>query len=256
MPQTDQTWNAAGYDRNARYVSDLAGPIVELLDPQPGERILDLGCGDGVLTRKLAHLGCTLVGIDASPELVEAAHALGLDARLEDATALRFDAEFDAVFSNAVLHWIKDADAVIVNVYRALRPGGRFVAECGGHRCVETIQTALVAELERRGYDGWAANPWYFPTTADYGARLMKAGFEVRHIEIVARPTILPGDIGGFLDTFAGPFTVVLPVSDRDRYLADVRRRLEPLLHGADGAWTADYTRLRLVACKPSRQTL
>ena len=249
---TRQTWNAAGYDRHARYVSDLAGPVLALLDPQPGERILDLGCGDGVLARKLADLGCALVGIDSSPALVEAARGLGIDARLEDAARIGFDTEFDAVFSNAVLHWIKSADAVIGNVFRALRPAGRFVAECGGHRCVETIQTALIAELERRGYDGSAANPWYFPTTADYGARLAKAGFDVRHIEIVARPTALPGDIAGFLETFAGPFTAVLPASDRDRYLADVRQRLEPSLRGADGAWTADYTRLRFAAYKPS----
>jgi trans-aconitate methyltransferase len=246
----EQTWNAEGYDRHARFVSELAGPIVALLDPKPGERILDLGCGDGVLTRKLEDLGCTLIGIDSSPELVNAALALCLDARLEDATRMTFESEFDAVFSNAVLHWIKDADAVIGNAYRALRPGGRFVAECGGHRCVETIQTALVAELERRGYDGWSANPWYFPTTADYGARLAKAGFDVRYIEIVARPTTLPGDISGFLETFAGPFTSVLPDSDQARYLADVRRRIEPSLRSADGTWTADYTRLRFVASK------
>lgn len=246
----EQTWDAAVYHRNARFVSDLAGPVVELLDPKPGERILDLGCGDGVLTRKLEDLGCTLIGIDSSPDLVNAARALGLDARLEDATQMSFDTEFDAVFSNAVLHWIMDADTVIGNAYRALRPGGRFVAECGGHRCVETIQTALVGELEQRGYDGWAVNPWYFPTTADYGARLANAGFDVRHIEIVPRPTALPGDISGFLETFAGPFTSVLPVSDRASYLADVRRRIEPSLRGEDGAWTADYTRLRFAACK------
>lgn len=203
-----------------------------------------------MLTQKLEGLGCTLLGIDPSPELVDAARARGLDVRLEDATRMTFDTEFDAVFSNAVLHWIRDADAVIGNAYRALRAGGRFVAECGGHRCVETIHDALIAELERRGYDGRAASPWYFPTTADYGARLARAGFDVRHIEIVPRPTKLPGDIAGFLETFAGPFTAVLPEPDCDRYLADVRRRIEPALRGADGSWTADYTRLRFLAYK------
>lgn len=247
---TGQTWDAATYDKNARFVSDLAGPIVEILDPKPGERILDLGCGDGVLTRKLESVGCTLVGIDPSPEFIGAALALGLDARLQDATEMGFDAEFDAVFTNAVLHWIKDADSVIRNAYRALRPGGRFVGEFGGHRCVETIQMALIEELERRGYDGWAANPWYFPTTAEYGARLTKAGFDVRHIEIVPRLTPLPGDVSGFLETFAGTFTSVLPESDRAAYLADVRQRIEPSLCGADDTWTADYTRLRFAAYK------
>lgn len=247
---TGQTWDAATYDKNARFVSDLAGPIVEILDPKPGERILDLGCGDGVLTRKLEGVGCTLVGIDPSPDFIDAALALGLDARLQDATEMGFDAEFDAVFTNAVLHWIKDPDSVIRNAHRALRPGGRFVGEFGGHKCVETIQTALIEELERRGYDGWAANPWYFPTTEEYAARLTKAGFDVRHIEIVPRPTPLPGDVSGFLETFAGTFTSVLPVSDRTAYLADVRQHIEPSLRGADGTWTADYTRLRFAAYK------
>jgi trans-aconitate methyltransferase len=246
----EQTWNADVYERNARFVSDLATPVIALLDPQPGERILDLGCGDGVLTRKLQDMGCELVGIDSSPELIQAALKLGLDASVQNAGDIEFDEQFDAVFSNAVLHWIKDADPVIRNVYRALRVGGRFVAECGGHKCVETIQTALVAELENRGYDGWAANPWYFPTADDYGRRLASAGLEVRYIEIVPRPTPLPGDISGFLETFAGPFTSVLPPSDREIYIDAVRDRIRPLLCGPDGTWTADYTRLRFEAFK------
>jgi SAM-dependent methyltransferase len=128
-----------------------------------------------VLTKRLQDSGCEVVGIDSSPELIEAALRLGLDVSVQDAYEIDFHEEFDAVFSNAVLHWLKDADRVIRHVFRALRPGGRFVAECGGDGCCQTIQTALVAELERRGYDGWAANPWYFPTTEDYGGRLAKA---------------------------------------------------------------------------------
>jgi SAM-dependent methyltransferase len=245
---TEQTWCAEGYNRNARFVSDLATPVLDLLDPKPGERILDLGCGDGVLTKKLQDLGCEVVGIDASPDLVQAALRLNLNVTLLNAYDLDFHEEFDAVFSNAVLHWIKDPDRVVGRVFRALRPGGRFVAECGGHRCCETIQTVLVSELERRGYDGWAANPWYFPTTEDYGSRLVAAGFAVDHIAIVPRPTRLPGDITGFLETFAGSFVSVLPPGDRQTYIDDVRRRLKPLLCNAEGVWTADYTRLRFAA--------
>ena len=137
---------------------------------------------------------------------------------------------------------------MIGNVYRALKPGGRFVAECGGHRCCQTIQTALVAELDRRGHDGWAANPWYFPTTEDYGLRLSKAGFTITYIEIIPRPTRLPGDVSGFLETFAGSFTSVLRPEDREGYIEDVRNHLRPLLCDADGVWTADYTRLRFEA--------
>jgi SAM-dependent methyltransferase len=244
----EQTWCAEGYDKNARYVSDLGMPVVELLNAKPGERILDLGCGDGVLTKKLQDMGCEVVGIDSSPELIQAARRLHINVSVRNAYDIDFEREFDAVFSNAVLHWIKDADRVIDNVFRALRPGGRFVAECGGHKCCLTIQTALISELERRGYDGWAASPWYFPTSEDYGARLAKAGFTVNYIEIIPRPTRLPGDISGFLETFAGSFTAALPLRDRQKYVDDVRDRLKPLLCGPDEVWTADYTRLRFEA--------
>lgn len=247
---TQQTWNAEVYERNARFVSDLGMPVVELLAPQPGERILDLGCGDGVLTRKLQDMGCEVVGIDSSPELAQAALALGLDVTVQDATEMRFSEEFDAVFSNAVLHWIKDADRVIRRVFEALRPGGRFVAECGGHKCVNAIHMALISELEKRGYDGRAASPWYFPSAEEYGERLAWAGFHVDYIKVIPRPTRLPGDIMGFLETFAGSFTSVLPAAERKAYLEDVRERLKPVLCGDDGVWTADYTRLRFKACK------
>jgi SAM-dependent methyltransferase len=176
-----------------------------------------------------------------------------LNVSVQNAYEIDFREEFDAVFSNAVLHWLKDADRVIRNVFQALRPGGRFVAECGGDKCCQTIQTALVTELERRGYDGWAANPWYFPTTEDYGGRLVKAGFAVAYIEIIPRPTPLPGDMAGFLETFAGSFVSALPSGDRQKYLDDVRDRLKPLLCGANGVWTADYTRLRFEAFKSTK---
>jgi SAM-dependent methyltransferase len=249
---TQQTWCAERYDKNARFVSDLGMPVVDLLNAQPRERILDLGCGDGVLTRKLHDKGCDVVGIDSSPQLIRAALALNLNVSVEDAYDIDFREEFDAVFSNAVLHWLKDADRVIGNVFRALRPGGRFVAECGGDKCCYTIQTALVEELERRGYDGWTANPWYFPTTEDYGARLTKAGFTIAYIEIIPRPTPLPGDISGFIETFAGSFTAVLPPDERPAYTEAVRERLKPVLCSADGVWIADYTRLRFAAHKPA----
>jgi SAM-dependent methyltransferase len=247
---TTQTWNADGYKRNARFVSDLATPVVELLDPQPGERILDLGCGDGILTKKLQDMGCELTGLDSSPDLASAARELGLDVVVMDATAMTLYQEFDAVFSNAVLHWITDADKLIAKVFDALRPGGRFVAECGGYKCNDTIVTALIAELVRRGREGHLAVPWYFPTAEDYGSRLTRCGFSVDYIEVSPRPTRLPGDISGFIDTFGGSFTSLLPVEERAAYIDDVRNRLRPLLCSADGVWTADYTRLRFKARK------
>jgi trans-aconitate methyltransferase len=128
---TAQTWDPASYARNARFVSDLGSPVVDLLAPKPGERILDLGCGDGVLTKKLADLGCEVVAVDSSVPQIEAARKLGLNASAISGEDLPYKEEFDAVFSNAVLHWIRRAEVMLAGVYRSLKPGGRFVAECG-----------------------------------------------------------------------------------------------------------------------------
>jgi len=224
---TTQTWDSESYANNARFVTDLGAPVLALLDPKPGEHILDVGCGDGVLTKKILDLGCKVVGIDSSPVFVASARRLGLDVLVKNAYELDFERIFDAVFSNAALHWMKDADAVIRRVARALRSKGRFVAEFGGHNCVNTIQTALIGELDRRGYDGQGANPWYFPTVEDYGARLVAAGFAVPYIALIPRPTPLPGDIMGWLTTFSGCFTALLPNGERAEYLECVRLRFE-----------------------------
>jgi trans-aconitate methyltransferase len=245
-----QTWDPASYAQNARFVSDLGSAVLELLAPRRGERILDLGCGDGVLTKRLADLGCDVVAVDSSAPQIEAARTLGLDARVVAAEALPFDREFDAVFSNAVLHWIKRADPMIAGVHRALKPGGRFVAECGGHGCVDTIRTALVQALDRRGLDGEARVPWYFPTPGDYATRLEGAGFRVDNIALIPRPTPLPGDVIGWLETFAQSFLDGLSGDARAEYLQEVRAVLEPQLRDSDGTWVADYVRLRFAATK------
>lgn len=247
-----QTWDPERYARNARFVADLGMPVVELLDPKPGERILDVGCGDGALTEKLVAMGCTVVGVDGSAAQVAAARARGLDCHVMDGEHLAFDGEFDAVFSNAALHWMKRADAVIASVWRALKPGGRFVAECGGYGCVATIEAALVSALNRRGVNGAHANPWYFPTTQDYGARLAARGFQVHYIALIPRPTPLPGDITGWLETFAESFTAALRVDERAGFIDEVREAVRPALCDAQGNWSADYVRLRFAATKPT----
>jgi trans-aconitate methyltransferase len=246
-----QNWDPDLYAKNARFVSDLGSPVLELLAPKAGERILDLGCGDGVLSRRLVDLDCRVVGVDASPAQVEAARRLGVDARVMDGEALAFDGEFDAVFSNAALHWMKRPASVIDGVFRALVPGGRFVAEFGGDGCVATIRGALVEALARRGIDGAALDPWYFPSAVEYATLLSASGFLVEAITSFPRPTPLPTGIEGWLETFAASYLSPLPTASRLSFIAEVSELLSPALASPDGTWTADYVRLRFRAEKP-----
>jgi SAM-dependent methyltransferase len=245
-----QTWDPERYARNARFVADLGAPVVDLLAPRAGERILDLGCGDGVLTAKLASMGCYVIGVDSSAPQIDAARKLNLDARIMNGEALEFVSEFDAVFSNAALHWMSNPAKVIAGVHRALKPHGRFVAEFGGHGCVAKIRKALVEALNRRGLKGEAASLWYFPSVEDYSQQLIRGGFVVSYIALIPRPTLLPGDITGWLETFAESFTTTLPPAERPSYVAEVREALRPELSDAEGKWTADYVRLRFAANK------
>ena len=243
-----QSWHPERYARHARFVSDLGAPVLALLAPQPGERILDLGCGDGALTEQLVAEGAEVVAVDASPEQVTGARARGLDARVMRGEALEFEQAFDAVFSNAALHWMKDADPVLEGVARALKPGGRFVGEFGGGDNVARLRRALIGALDRRGHDGAAADPWYFPDEAEYEAKLAAAGFTVESIELIPRWTPLPGDIEGWLETFGGAFLSHLQQEQRAEAVAEVREALREELEDEEGRWHADYVRLRFAA--------
>ncbi len=244
-----QDWNAARYRREAGYVSDLGQDVLEWLAPQAGEDILDLGCGDGALSVRIAARGARVTGVDASADMVDACRAKGLDARCCDARALTFEACFDAVFSNAALHWIKPPQAVIDGVGRALKPGGRFVGEFGGFGNIAAIQTALMAVLEKHGLDGRAVNPWYFPTPTAYRGLLEAAGFEVRRIELIPRPTLLPQGLAAWLDLFAQAFLAPAGAA-AERVKTEVVRLLQPVLCDEAGVWTADHVRLRFAAFK------
>ena len=201
MPENapTQEWSASRYADNARFVSDLGEAVLDLLNPKPGERILDLGCGDGALTEKIAAVGAEVVGVDGSPDMVSAAKRRGIDARVADAYGLNFRSEFDAVFSNAALHWMnRDPDAVIQGIHRALKPCGRFAAEMGGHGNVAAITVALCATLEVYGVqDPDLLIPWYFPTPHEYRERLQRTGFVVEYIALIPRPTPLPSGMRG-----------------------------------------------------------
>jgi SAM-dependent methyltransferase len=242
---TQQRWNAKDYANNARFVADLGSPVLELLAPQAGERILDVGCGDGALTRQIAATGARVVGVDSSEELLVAAKELGLDARLCDARQLAFEQEFDAVFSNATLHWVPDQGAVVRAVRRALVPGGRFVGEFGGHGCVATVCSTLAALALERGVQ--LRFPWTFPTVARFERCLRDNGLVPERVELIPRPTHLPSGMSAWLDTFAQPLFAQFPATDRAELKQRVLSALSWSLSAGDG-WTADYTRLRFVA--------
>ena len=244
------TWNPESYAQNARFVSDLAEPLLRLLDPKPGEVILDLGCGDGVLTEKIAVCGARVIAMDMSRAQVEAARQRGLTGIVMNGHRLGFKQCFDAVFTNAALHWMKRPERVVASVWNCLKPSGRFVGEFGGQGNVEKIRAALHAGLRKRGIDPWTVDPWYFPSPVEYSRLLTAAGFVIEYIELIPRPTRLPGDIVGWLEVFAQPFTRSVAESDRERFLNDVRAELEPKLRGTEGNWVADYVRLRFRAIK------
>ena len=246
-----QTWNPDRYARNASFVPELGHAVFELLDPRPGERILDVGCGHGVLTEKLNAAGARVVGVDASAEQVAAAHARGLDARVMSGEALTFSDQFDAVFSNAALHWMQGPDDVIAGVWKALVPGGRFVGEMGGGDNVRTVVQALSAALGRRGIDGAAVFPWYFPDDGEYRRKLERAGFRVESCVLIPRPTPLPGDIADWMHTFAEAYLKVVPPPEQPAFIDEVRTALLPHLGDGAGGWTVDYVRLRFRAVKP-----
>ncbi len=250
--ESSNEWQADRYAQHAHFVPALGQPVLELLQPQPSERILDLGCGDGVLTEKIAAAGASVVGVDGGPDMVAAAQKRGLDAHVMDGQKLTFNGEFDAVFSNAAIHWMKtDPDGVIAGVWRALRPGGRFVAEMGGHGCIAAITVALIAVLDKRGLDARPIIPWYFPTVDDYRARLEQCGFAVEYIELIPRPTLLPTNMAGWLETFTGLFFRQLPAEERLAARDEVLALLKPVLCDEQGRWTGDYIRLRFVARRP-----
>lgn len=248
-------WNTAAYDEGHSFVFEYGEGVVELLDPQPGERVLDLGCGTGHLTHQIAEAGAAVVGLDASTEMIAKARESYPDLQFVQADARDFSLKdfpleepFDAVFSNAALHWIPEQDAVLDSVTDVLTPDGRFVAELGGEGNVAVIVDAAQAAAATRGYE--VENPWYFPSVAEYATKLDAHGLEVRYAILFDRPTKLDGGEDGlasWLSMFGDGLLSAIPKSDRRAVVSDVEARLRDELF-EDGQWTADYRRLRVVA--------
>ena len=244
---SDNTWDANKYAEHARFVSDLGAPVLELLSPRAGESILDLGCGDGALTKKLSESGAEVLGIDASESMVAAARKLGVMAEVGDMHALALGRRFSAVFTNAVLHWTRDINAVLRGVALHLEPGGRFVGEFGGFGNVAAVATALRAALEMEQLPP-PSFVWYYPTPEEFGERLSAAGFAVESLQLIPRPTPVPTGIQGWLEMFRGPFTKDLEDGRKQRLFDRVEELLRPSLCDSRGQWTVDYVRLRFSA--------
>jgi len=228
-----------------RFVADLGGAALDLLDPKPGERILDIGCGDGALTRKIVERGADVVGVDNSSELVAAASAIGLDVREMDAVDMTFAAEFDAAFSNAALHWMLDKDRVARAVFFALKPGGRFAGEMGGEGNLARLRETLDAELVARGYPPpLEASNWY-PSVEDFAAVYEAAGFTEIDARLIERPTPLPSGVADWVLTFRKGWL------DRAEVPEDERADIAAAVASTFGSGTADYVRLRFIMRKP-----
>jgi trans-aconitate methyltransferase len=246
------SWDSSLYDDRHSYVWRAGESLTELLRPQAGERILDLGCGTGHLTAKLSEGGATVTGLDSSMSMVAQARQNfpGLKFVLADARDFRFEAPFDAVFSNAALHWIHDAEAVLRCVHAALRPGGRFVLEMGARGNVGRIRQALEEVLAGTGRTPQC--PWFYPSTGEYATLLEKCGFEVRVAQTFDRWTKLEHPERGlreWIEMFAGAYFEGIPAGEREPLLREMEARLRPALY-CDGAWFADYRRLRVEAVR------
>ena len=248
-------WDADLYDSKHAFVSEYGLELVEMLAPQPGERILDLGCGTGRLANEISKAGAQAVGVDIDPSMIERARAAYPDVEFVVADAARFtcDEPFDAVFSNAAIHWVKDTHGVMATLSEILKPGGRLVVELGGKGNIAAIIRAVDQALESVGHARPGQGlPWYFPSVADFTSRLEERGIVTGYAALFDRPTPLedgPNGMRHWMSMFGAELLVHLPDELRERVVSEVESRLRPVMFH-DGLWTADYRRLRVTAYK------
>ena len=256
MEPPPAVWNPELYQSSHSYVWQYGRDLLALLDAKPGERILDVGCGTGQLTAEIAHLGAEVMGIDASPEMVATARQNFSQLRFEvaDVTGLSFDSEFDAVVSNAALHWVRDRQAAIASIARAMKPRGRFVFEMGGHGNLHDLLDAVYRALGRLDVlNPEKLSPWSFPTIGEYASLLEANGLQVQFAVLFDRPTRLEGGEQGlrlWLEMFGAFAIKAVAPEQRDEFIGWTEQFAGPTLFH-DRVWTVDYKRLRMIAAKP-----
>ena len=246
--ETNQ-WNPKIYNKHTAFVSKLALPVVDLLDPKEGEHILDVGCGDGTLAVEIERRGARVMGVDMSSEMVEACRANGVEAYVGSVTALPYEKEFDAVFSNAMLHWVKDARLAVQNIAKSLKTNGRFVCEFGGEGNAFALVSAMEEVFFAHPEFGMFDNPWYFPSVGEYKTLLESEGFRVEYAELIPRPTPMD-DIMHWLDIFANGVTKHLSKEQFKTFKVECRDILKTKIYSDEEGWMLDYVRLRVKAIK------
>ena len=246
----EQEWFPESYDNVGSFVPELASDLLGILNAKSDEKILDLGCGNGIFTKKILQTTQNVIGIDSSNCMVQAARENGIDAYQIDGEEIPFRNMFDAVFSNAVLHWIRNQDAVLNGVHKCLKPKGRFIGEFGGYGNISCLIEIIESVMETDSFFKAFSNPWYFPSTDEYGKKLSDRGFCVENIALIPRPTVLKTDLKDWLRVFANHILSAFPVEAADRFLWEVEKSARPELFSSSKGWVLDYVRLRFSAVK------
>ena len=245
QPASTSRWDAGDYARVGAFVAELGEAALDLLDPQPGERVLDIGCGEGALTARIAARGARVLGIDSSPEMIAAAEERGLDVRLMRAEDMAFDRDFDAAFSNATLHWVLDKERAARSIWFALKAGGRFAGEMGGEGNLAALREALDEQLIVRGYTLPLESANWYPSVEEFADVYERAGFTALDARLIERPTPLAHGVAAWVTTFRKGWL------DRAAVPEDERREIAEAVAARFPANVADYVRLRFIMRKP-----